>query len=622
MIISNLLFVLSLILLSFVISVYCDIKEAYTPLISVCLFMGLGVLAGMLNVLFLGTGVLYALTILGGAAFAYKNQVRFRKFMLSLPIVCLILSSLFIGILFLLREPYFVSWDEFSHWGPFLKELKLSKAIHIYSEREFVHQTYVQGMPILYYIGSFFDRTFREEAVYFVYSVFLHTCAITIVPSISVQKNYKISLVNILLIPFLWYFFPYASYAAPYTSSYLDVITGAMFGGIMMFILCNSSRRMWSKKKLWCLSVLLFALLQTKDIAITFYLICVATCGINLIYQMQTDANIGKKAKQQLILRQIVYTVIIPLCGKLMWSILLNVKGKTADQFAQISIGKVFGLFQSYMSGENAYFGQVQDAFWNGIKTVNISWSRTAIPTVVFVLLVLSGILAYKYYDSEKNRLVSLHVGLLFVYFWLYVAVLFFTYLCSMSEAEAMSNASMDRYIATFVSGWAMVLFGLALKLLYKHNAKGAASLVLVVSLYIYFTIPLRGIVYWDLPKEQSIFSGYEEQKEVCSNIMREGSNIWLIKSGNDNNHIKFIFSYMLMPLNVSSNLPVDDTIYTINDMISVAEANQIDYFMVIDSNESFKERYKDYITVEHDADNGRFMIMEFTEKGTFNQIY
>ena len=124
MVISSLLFLVSLILLSFAISTYCDIKESFAPLISVCLMMGIGLLAGMLNILFIGVCALYAVTIIGGIFLVYKNREKFSKFILSLPIVCLIFSCLFIGILFLIKEPYFVSWDEFSHWGPFLKSIK------------------------------------------------------------------------------------------------------------------------------------------------------------------------------------------------------------------------------------------------------------------------------------------------------------------------------------------------------------------------------------------------------------------------------------------------------------------------------------------------------------------
>lgn len=622
MLVSSLLFVFSLIIWSYMVSTFCDIKASYAPLISISTFMGLGILAGMLNILSVGIGLIYAVTFLFGVFLIYKRRREFCKYIFQLPIVCLLVSCVCMGILFSIKTPFFIAWDEFSHWGPFLKNLKYTNALHIFSNRYFVHQTYVQGMPILYYISSYFDSTYREAGVYLAYSILLHTCSITLIPCTPINKSWKSSCLYILLVPFLMYLFPYASYAAPYTCSYLDAVIGALFGGIMVFIINNSQENLWCKKKVWCLAALLFTLLQIKDISIAFYLICLATCTINLIYQVHKGNLASSIHKLRFYIIHILFAVIVPLSGKLLWNLLLKLTQKDVDQFSDSTLSKALELLQSFVKGENDYFGQVSSAFWYGIKNVNISWTRTSIPVVIFALLAFSCLIAYKYYRLEDNRVVGVHLGLFAGYFLCYLAVLFVIYLCGMSPEEAATNASMDRYIASFIAGWSMLLFGLFFKLLVQSNHSMTKGIVLIAILYIYITMPLNNVDYWIRTKEQTGLAWHEEKSQECIDIAGDKANIWLIITGNEDWHRKYIFSYMLMPNNVSLTLPVDDTNYTTDEILELAKANHIDYLWVVDSNQSFGEKYLEYITIKNDANDGRCMLMRVTETGTLEQVY
>lgn len=308
MIISSLLFILAVIGLGFLISEYCGIKDKYTPLISVTTFMCIGIIAGVLNILTIGCLMMYVMTFCGGGIALIRKKREFYRYVSQLPIICFIIGWLFLIILFSIKPPFFASWDEFSHWGPFLKNLKYTDQLHIYSETFFTHQTYVQGIPVFYYLTSFFDNCYREESVCLAYSMLLYACAATIVPNIPVNKKWRTSFVYIILVSFFWYMFPYASYAAPYTSSYLDSVLGALFGATMMFIIDNLHEDIWRKKSIWCFSVSFFALLQIKDISIAFYLICLATCTINLLYLMQLNKKTEcKKKRIQILSRHHLY---------------------------------------------------------------------------------------------------------------------------------------------------------------------------------------------------------------------------------------------------------------------------------------------------------------------------
>lgn len=622
MIISSLLFVFILVSFGFWVSTYCKIEEKYTPLISVGTFICLGVCFGILNVLSVGIGILYVVLLLGGGIAIYKRRQEFCKYIFSLPIVCFITSCFFIMILFSVKQPFFVAWDEFSHWGPFLKNLKQTGELHIYAENYFVHQTYVQGIPVFYYLSSYFDNIYKEESVYFAYSILLHACAVTVVPNMPVNKNWKSSSLYILFIPLFWYLFPYAYYAAPYTCSYLDVMLGALFGGTILYIINNLQENMWCPKKVWSLGIMFFAILQIKDISIAFYLICLATCTINLLYQLierKTDTN---KCKLRMIIMHILFTVVIPLTGKLAWSTILERTGKNTDQFSGSKVDKVVELFSSYINGENDYFGQVLDAFLSGLRSVNISWTGTVIPVIVFAILVFSFIIGYSKRKWNQNKIVGIHLALFPMYFLCYLLVLFVVYLCSMSIEEALSNASMDRYIGCFVAGWTMVLFGLILGVLYEYKEKVAIGLVAVATLYIYLTIPLNNVNYWNLTKEETGLEWYESKSEVCMEIMDSGADIWLITSGNEEWLRKYIFLYTMMPNEINIELPADDTPYSSAEIMQRAIDNGIEYFLVIDSKQEFKEKFSEYINISNDAGDERCMLVKFVADDALEQVY
>lgn len=148
------------------------------------------------------------------------------------------------------------------------------------------------------------------------------------------------------------------------------------------------------------------------------------------------------------------------------------------DQFSESTLDKAMGWYSSYLNGENDCFEQIFTAFRNGIKNVSISWTHTIIPVILLGLLAVSTIIVHMYKHLCANKLIGVHLSLFLIYFFCYLAVLFVIYLCGMSTEEAMNNASMDRYVACFIAGWSMILFGLLLDILRDYNEK--ASLVCV----------------------------------------------------------------------------------------------------------------------------------------------
>jgi len=579
-----------------------------------------GLICAMINLLQGGVLLFYLIVLLGGSIYVAKKRNDFKQFLCQLPILAFLFACIITLIVFAIKPPFFSAWDEFSHWGPFLFNIKYTNRLHIFSDRNFVHQTYPQAMTVLYYIGSFWNKNYDEASVCTIYSILFHICSITIIPMESIKKEKVFSGLLFILIPGFLYLFPYAGYAAPYTSGYLDAILGAYFGAVMFYLI-------WSRKECdrqingICVSMLLFVLLQIKDISIAFYMICLATYWINMfVYNVSQKSNRTKRITVD-VLKICLYGIIVPMTGKFMWTLCLNFTEKSYDQFSDPIISKFFTFVQEYFNGENEYFGDVVHFFWEGIKNVNISWERTSILVIAFVYSMVGIYIAQKYYMIEKAKVVYIHMILFDIYFLCYIFMLFIIYLCAMSPGEAANNASMDRYIACFMSGWGFLLFALVCNYLYKYRPKLSIAIVLAAVIFVYGTIPLSDNVYFKNDKESTGMAWFEERANITKEFIDPNESIWIMES-DENAMWKYILSYMLMPYRTIENAPMNFESLSIEETITMMNDLEVNYLVVLNSGKLFKEKY-DSIIINMKADSeDQYMILKLIDNRYLQQLY
>lgn len=303
-----------------------------------------------LDLLRLGTLVLWIILILFFLYVVAKERTNFITYIKSNEIQLFWWASLSFIILFAVISPFFIAWDEFSHWGPFYKSIKETGRLHIFLDREFVHQAYPQGISLLFYGLTFPISEFSEETVYCIHAIIIIACSLTALPFKKYNKGFMCIVVPLATI-LMYFLFPYIS---PYSTIYLDTLLGAYFGACIIMILKfqNIDRR-----NIFIVVVNIASLMQIKDISVIFALICVFVLFLRY-YAIQ---------KEKIFHINTLYLIGGLLISLSWWKIALFLTKKADDQFSDLKISDLlYSMMDFIKNGEN-YFGDVLYSFGHAV---------------------------------------------------------------------------------------------------------------------------------------------------------------------------------------------------------------------------------------------------------------
>lgn len=546
-----------------------------------------GVLFGVLNLLFVGA-LLYYIGALAGLLFSVlrpKIRAELIPAVRSFPVLAFLFGCAFFAVLFSIKEPFFMSWDEFSHWGPFAKNAKMLGSLHIFSHKEFVHPPYYQGMTVFYYIGSFFSSAYAEADMYAVYCVFYVACAVSVFPNIQWKKSPVLCATCLLATPLMFTILPYANYAAPYTCVYLDALVGVFFGAVLTYIIQTRHEN----TSIWTMTVtaiLLFAFFQIKDIAFAFCLICIAT------YALQLLMNKEARRRPRVFLIAFLLIVVLPLLGRQIWSVALTLTGNESGQFTGISVSGLLEIIRSDIAGESTYFTEVFRAFLYGLWHVEVVWTKISIPFVALILFAISTAFGVFVWKKERDITILIHALLFVLYFFCYLTLLLVIYLCAMSPGEALSNASMDRYMACFFAGWCVLLISWSFSFFERYCKPATVCVPTCLLLAALILFPQS--MYAQNRKESSAPTLYKAEIAALMEAIPSESNVWLVQYGENPNEVfeKYIFKYLLMPNATRYEMPMNVMSYNYAEMMDYARRMSMDYIAVIRDTEAFWEAY------------------------------
>ena len=170
-----------------------------------------------------------------------------------------------------------------------------------------------------------------------------------------------------------------------------------------------------------------------------------------------------------------------------------------------------------------------------------------------------------------------------------------------MSEGEALSNASMDRYIGSFLGGWSFILYGITLKYLY-FNSRRTMQFILGLSVaFIYVSLWFCDIPYLRTTKESAGYVWFENHGQNVLNNVEEDSTVW-IQSDEDNLQHKYIMTYEIYPVEIDRDLSMNFNEYNIDQMIDIMQERQIEYVYILNGEEEFMEMNESEINRVYDA--------------------
>lgn len=440
----------------------------------------------------------------------------------------------------------FTSWDEFSHWGMFLKESLRLDSLYCMSPLVFAHKDYVPAVTLFEVIWCKLNGGFAEHDAYRAIQVFMFSLLMPMFEKISEFSLKKIedgtsiiavcknrffqlgAVLVVLLVPLMC-----SEGVSFYHSIYCDTAVGIIF--------------------FWCVFE---AYREQKDIAYQFLLMII---GISVLVLSKMIAmalvplvlalfvvrffflsNEKPKGKYYACM---IPVVIVPVglwywFNKFVDGYVDNTGG--IQSYDGMKLSSIKEVFINPMNSSITYLKQVKNAYIDNIYQTEIlvHGSYVMVIAAIIIAFLIMSCLA----DDLLNRRKILIAGAWTTGAGIYYALLmYFLYCTAFSEYEAVRLASYGRYMCSFVI--AIILFLIAVYYesgIWKKYVKGYCWLIIILFLDLTFhhVSTFEQVLPGTITRDNEKISGYLKYADKIMNITEENEKIFIVKRGDDGDFI------------------------------------------------------------------------------------
>lgn len=374
-----------------------------------------------------------------------KDKNRINDFVKNYFTIGLLVFVLLVIYSFVLcKYKGFSNCDEFSHWGPMLKEtLRLNGFYCQDYSKLIMHKDYPPFYTLLQFLWCCFSNfEYHEGISYIAMVVFMFSLFMPLFSKIEIKRFsdilkpifITISIIAVGLTIDITSTMSDSAYV--YNSIYVDWSLALYFAYMFYYI---SKSDFNTKSNIMLSSLILSCVLLMKQISIVFYLLSLSFIFIKTII-------LNKNRSGFFVFQVLICAVFVPMVVFLLWKGLINRYG-VVGQFSidNINIKSFFDVIKGKSS--IAWKNETYFNFLNAIKNrvvVTHPFKMTYFEYVVFICILLAAVCIV----AKKN---SVHVFLYLVGSILYVLVLLVLYTLVFSIDEAPYLASFNRYVLTYL---------------------------------------------------------------------------------------------------------------------------------------------------------------------------
>ena len=460
-----LLLILILFIPSFCISVKKDISiEKVIPctIISIVLII---YIFGLINLLKFGVYFVFVVFILFLILFitgVIKGKIKFNRFLKTItkPSIC-IWIILILGLFIYYNGRMIVSWDEFSHWGDVVKMMYYNNIYNTNPASLSVARAYPPVMSIFqYFVENLSFSGFKEHYLYCTYQVFIISLIIPFIKDIKWKEIVKIILILAIIViaPTVFFSTPFFSY----NIIYIDPFLGILFGYVMA---CIYTTKKYDRFEIVSISLSLFALTLTKDIAPVFSFISLVFVFLHIVIAQGNYKLIKSLNKESLLaflkkVKPLLIFFVVIILSYLSWKINVRIN---VTQISGGNTGSIVDVFKALFHMENTYRITVINNYISTLSSYRFT-DMGSIYTITFVMILFSILLYNSETRSDKKKSLfgfyTIYIGEI-----LYVFLMLVLYLLLFSEYEALNLSSFERYIGIYLTA---VLYFIILITIYQ----------------------------------------------------------------------------------------------------------------------------------------------------------
>ncbi|MDD3430343.1 MAG: hypothetical protein PHG02_10110, partial [Oscillospiraceae bacterium] len=411
----------------------------------------------------------YAYYVLAAAALAYTvhlYKTKKAKACLCTPGFLLFCAvSVSVLVLFAIREPMFIEWDEFSFWGIASKIVKQQNRVYtIVTPNPMVGIGQNPGLILFGYFLQFLGGAFAEWKVLAAYNLIFFATWAAAIGAFNIKRwktAVPVTVICFLLPFFFTVYFKQVYTVNTYFSAYADIPMGMMVGGILA---CWYGSRQNKGCGYGTVLLGLAALTLFKEMGLAFAAITATLIAADLLFIEKEFTFCRLKGIAAKIVAIICSYGAIGVCF-VGWSKYLSYAYKIVDRYqsggtAAMGYGEMLitGIGQLFAREKDPWFSQIMGQMWQAFYSSDWKLSMVGSGVAVVALIVAVLLLTLLLSGDKRHRLrTGLYLLLTVPAFICYYIFIGFTYVYIFKPDIAAGLDSYNRYISPFYLGW---LFG------------------------------------------------------------------------------------------------------------------------------------------------------------------
>lgn len=579
-----------------------SIASAYFLQILFMLFSGM--ILGSLNigiVLFFCTAVcaiVYGIARLDGKKWILE-QISFKRIDSGFYVFILIYFIIYI----INYGKYYNSWDEFSHWGIFIKESLRLDQLYCTSGAQMAHKDYVPAITLFETLWCRLSFRFNEADTY----RGMQMLQISMMLPLAFKKHKKsyscvnqvlniiFKLVLVLCIPLYLscdeLFF--------YHTIYQDYIYGILVFYTVYLIITFGYNDFISQAFMVGLSITV--LVMSKMTAMAFLPLLALLIIAVFCVENKTPLQITKIT--------LLY-MFIPTCIWIIFNKYASAycSASGGQSYSGLDVGKLKNII--FHDGSISYQNLVETKFWDAMVNTPI-FGRLSYASIVILIFV--GMLYFiQTLTSRKNKILALIVlSWVIITAMYYAAMTMVLYLVSFTEYEASYLASYGRYMSTFV----VAMIYIVLACFFKLEDIELSTKEAIFSMWLMLTVLLMTcsggaqLIPGVISGEEASYIG---ETDLIKKNVADDEKVYIVCRGS-NGSLATMLSYYCSPIHIDWGSPgepehegdVYSMDYSVEDFYKLVREYDYIYFANVD--DSFLNKYYQMFDSEQDIENDSF---------------
>ena len=587
--------------------IYLNKRSSVSIFFSITFIITILFIFGMLELLEYGSYSLFYLGIFLFIYTIYKHYLKVVTFITSIPTIIFTVSSII--YLFMMQDAQFFFWDEYSHWGAFIKEMYYFNSFYSIPSVA-SHLNYPPGISTWdYFIVS--NTSFTEGNIYFGYFLLLFSSTLMMYEKFHFKDIHWVAI--ILAIQTIIF----AGFGHWFSCIYVDHIIGAMFAGLVLSYLVDS----FTKKELFLFLFPLISIVLVKEIGLFFGLSFLGLVFLHRLMKSKLENNntlfFNIKLHTKTIFILFVLFISMVLVLKL-WGFRQEINGVAKEHQTISGIAK--SIFSDKKVLDEKTEEEVKKRFWEVVNNQQLHKEKISLnynefsyglmqkyekeiklsttgSMLFFILISIVTLLIYK--EKEKRIEIALINSYILFVTIVYLFILYFSFLVAFGNG-ALRIPSYVRYMNMATLPMFMIGFSLMLPLLkskydeqksYNFNSRIFISALLTISIFGYIVQPYINPMYSQLS------NGFRKNIDTASvNILSKvppKSKLFAIFPVKNNGSLNNILKYSLIPA-ITTVSKIDFEKKTFQEMLKIY--SKYDYVWFVTLNQTLVEKNRNIL--------------------------